>query len=81
METYLRYAPEADIIVGWRPAEELLDAAKNLQLFINPGVGVQGIIDLFKKVNQTRDITLVNGHGNTYFTSQHAPHNMQLHYS
>jgi len=33
---------------------------------------VQGIIDLFKKVNQTRDITLVNGHGNTYFTSQHA---------
>ncbi len=72
METYLKYAPEADIIVGWRPTEELLDAAKNLQLFINPGVGVQGIIDLFKKVNQTRDIILVNGHGNTYFTSQHA---------
>jgi len=71
METFLKYTPEADIIVGWRPTEELLINAKKLQLFINPGVGVQGIIDLFKKVNQTRDITLVNGHGNTYFTAQH----------
>lgn len=72
METYLKYAPKADVIVGWRPTEELLNATKKLQLFINPGVGVQGIIDLFQKINQTRDIKLVNGHGNTYFTSQHA---------
>jgi len=70
-ETFLKYAPNADIIVGWRPTEELLNAAGNLSLFINPGVGVQHLTDLFSKVTRDREITLVNGHGNTYFTAQH----------
>ncbi|NHJ85734.1 MAG: hypothetical protein FK734_09750 [Asgard group archaeon] len=70
--TILKYAPEADIIIGWRPTEELLNIAKKLRLFINPGAGVQLLIDLFKKINTTRDVVLVNGHGNTYFTAQHA---------
>lgn len=69
---YLELAPEADIIVGWRPTEELLSAAERLSLFINPGAGVQHLIDLFKKVNETRQVTLINGHGNAYFTAQHA---------
>lgn len=71
-ETYLKLAPKAQIIIGWRPTEELLNTAKNLSLFINPGVGVQHLTDLFRKVSQNRQITLVNGHGNTYFTAQHA---------
>ncbi len=71
-KTYLKYAPEVDIIVGWRPTEELLDTAKKLSLFINPGVGIQGIINLFQEINKKRKIVLVNGHGNTYFTAQHA---------
>lgn len=71
-DTYMRLAPHADIIVGWRPAKELLNAADSLSLFINPGAGVQHLIDLFKEVDQTRNITLVNGHGNAYFTAQHA---------
>ncbi|MHA1556216.1 MAG: NAD(P)-dependent oxidoreductase [Candidatus Heimdallarchaeota archaeon] len=71
-ESLIKLAPEADIIIGWRPTKNFLDAATILRLFINPGVGVQHLTDLFKELNQTRKITLVNGHGNTYFTAQHA---------
>ncbi|MGY5858039.1 MAG: NAD(P)-dependent oxidoreductase [Candidatus Thorarchaeota archaeon] len=71
-ENLLKHAPEAQIVVGWRPTREFLDTALNMKLFINPGVGVQHHIDVFKEITQTRDITLVNGHGNTYFTAQHA---------
>jgi phosphoglycerate dehydrogenase-like enzyme len=71
-ETFLKYAPQADVIVGWRPTEELLYTAEKLFLFINPGVGVQHLTELFQKVTQNRQIALVNGHGNTYFTAQHA---------
>lgn len=70
-EVWLRHAPEATVMIGWRPTEQVLLAAKQLQLFINPGAGIQHQIERFRKVNQTRDITLVNGHGNAYFTAQH----------
>jgi phosphoglycerate dehydrogenase-like enzyme len=70
-ETFMKYAPEADIIIGWRPTEELLNEAQKLRLFINPGVGVQHLTELFSKITRNRKITLVNGHGNTYFTAQH----------
>jgi phosphoglycerate dehydrogenase-like enzyme len=72
-ETFLKLAKEYDpqIIMGWRPTKELLEAASNLRLFINPGAGVQHLIPLFKDVTKNRKITLVNGHGNAYFTAQH----------
>lgn len=70
-ETLLQLAPEADIIMGWRPSKELLDAAINTKLFINPGAGVQHLIPIFKEVNEKRKLILVNGHGNAYFTAQH----------
>ncbi|MHA1636784.1 MAG: NAD(P)-dependent oxidoreductase [Candidatus Thorarchaeota archaeon] len=69
---YLKHSSDADIIVGWRPSDGLLDSAKKLRLFINPGAGVQHLIEPFRKVNETREVTLVNGHGNSYFTAQHA---------
>ena len=56
--------------LGGRPSIELLQSATNLKLYINPGVGVQHLIEMFLTVKQTRDITLINGHGNTYFTAQ-----------
>ncbi len=71
-ENLLKHAPEAHIVVGWRPTREFLDTASNMKLFINPGVGVQHHIDTFRELTQNRDITLINGHGNTYFTAQHA---------
>ena len=70
-DEFLKYAPGADIIVGWRPSERLLEQANNLRLFINPGAGIKHHIARFRKLNETRKITLVNGHGNSYFTAQH----------
>ncbi len=71
-EEYLSSAEYVDAIVGWRPTDELLEKAVKLRLFINPGAGVQHLVHRFKKLNETRKITLVNGHGNSYFTAQHA---------
>jgi len=68
----LKHAPDAHIIIGWRPTREFLDAALMMRLFINPGVGVQHHITTFRELSKTRNITLINGHGNTYFTAQHA---------
>ena len=70
-EIYLKYAPKSVIIVGWRPTKELLDKAKKLKLFINPGAGVQHLLELFDNIQKKRDVVLVNGHGNSYFTAQH----------
>jgi len=71
-EHLLQLAPSADLIVGWRPSSELLERARNLKVFINPGVGVQHHIKQYRDVYKQRGITLINGHGNTYFTAQHA---------
>jgi len=70
-DTLLTLAHKADIIVGWRPNKELLDASKKLKLFINPGAGVQHLLELFSEIQKERDIVLVNGHGNAVFTAEH----------
>ena len=70
LELIKEYKPE--IIMGWRPTKRLLEEAKNLKLFINPGAGVQHLIPLFSEITKEREIILVNGHGNSYFTAQHA---------
>jgi phosphoglycerate dehydrogenase-like enzyme len=70
-EFFLRYASKADIIVGWRPTQTLLDSASKLKLFINPGAGVQHLLEMFGKLQKKKDVVLVNGHGNAYFTAQH----------
>lgn len=71
-ETLLKHAPDAQIVIGWKPSRKFLDSALNLKMFINPGVGVQHHINTFREISKTRNITLINGHGNTYFTAQHA---------
>ncbi|MFW9904111.1 MAG: NAD(P)-dependent oxidoreductase [Candidatus Thorarchaeota archaeon] len=67
----LELAPKADIMVGWRVPDEVKLAATKIQLYINPGVGIKHHIEFFKKLNQTRKVLLINGHGNSYFTAQH----------
>ncbi|MGB1241627.1 MAG: NAD(P)-dependent oxidoreductase [Chitinophagales bacterium] len=64
-------AHKAHIMIGWRPKREWLWAAKDLQLYINPGTGVRGLIPLFKELNQERSVTLINGHGHAHLTAQH----------
>jgi phosphoglycerate dehydrogenase-like enzyme len=71
-KSFIELAPEANIMIGWRPSRELLNTAKKMSLFVNPGAGVQHHIEVFKEVNQEREVVLVNGHGNSYFTAQHA---------
>ena len=70
-EILLKIAPEADIIVGWRVKDEIKLAAKKMKLFINPGVGIKHHIEFFRKLNREREVLLINGHGNNYFTAQH----------
>lgn len=70
-EIIKEYYRNSNIIIGWKPNEEYIREAKNLKLFINPGAGVKHLIKLFKELNAERKITLVNGHGNSYFTAQH----------
>ncbi|MHA2211527.1 MAG: NAD(P)-dependent oxidoreductase [Candidatus Thorarchaeota archaeon] len=55
-----------------QPTREFLDAACKMRLFINPGAGVQHHLEPFRELNKTRKVILVNGHGNSYFTAQHA---------
>jgi phosphoglycerate dehydrogenase-like enzyme len=68
--TLVTLAPQAQVMVGWRPTPELLAAAESLELFINPGAGVQALVGLLRDAG--RAITLVNDHGNACATAQHA---------
>jgi len=70
-EALLKLAPKADIMVGWRVPDQVKLAATKMQLYINPGVGIKHHIEFFRKLNQTREVLLINGHGNSYFTAQH----------
>jgi len=63
---------EVDVLIGWRPSKILLESGKNIKVFINPGAGVNRLLDLFIELNRYRKITLINGHGNSYFVAQHA---------
>ena len=63
---------EVDVLIGWRPSKILLESGKSLKVFINPGAGVNHLIDLFIELNRNRKVTLINGHGNSYFVAQHA---------
>ena len=63
---------EVDVLIGWRPSKILLESGKNLKVFINPGAGVNHLIDLFIELNRYRKVTLINGHGNSYLVAQHA---------
>lgn len=71
-ETLIPLAKDAHIFIGWKPSEELLAAAQSLELFINPGVGVRHLMEPFRQSGLDKTVTLVNGHGNAYFTAQHA---------
>lgn len=62
----------ADAIVGWRPEKELLFSAKKLKLFINPGTGIKHQIENFRELSKIRKVKLINGHGHSYATAQHA---------
>ncbi|MBN1356630.1 hypothetical protein JXA40_10255 [bacterium] len=61
LETAAELAPKADILVGWRISEPLLNAAVKLKLIIIPAIGVDGQIPILKKYPH---IPVANSHGN-----------------
>jgi phosphoglycerate dehydrogenase-like enzyme len=63
---------DVDVLIGWRPSKILLESGKKLKAFINPGAGVNHLLDLFIEFNRDRKVILINGHGNSYFVAQHA---------
>ncbi|KKL56139.1 hypothetical protein LCGC14_2248390 [marine sediment metagenome] len=67
----LRIASKADILIEWQPSKKLLSSACTLKLFINPGAGVQHLIEPFRELNKKQNVLLANGHGNSYFVAQH----------
>lgn len=68
----IKFARTCDVMVGWRPSRELLEEAPRLGLFINPGIGVQHVLPLFRSFRSSRSIILANSHGNAGATAQHA---------
>ena len=70
-ESLEKIVPGAEVLIGWRPSKSILNHATNLKVFINPGAGVNHLLDLFIGLNKTKKITLINGHGNSYFVAQH----------
>jgi phosphoglycerate dehydrogenase-like enzyme len=70
-ESLLPLLPHADALIGWGSDEEAMSLATKATLFINPGTGISQHIELFRKLQKTRSITLVNGHGNSYSVAQH----------
>ncbi len=71
-ESLSKIVPNADVLIGWRPSKTILDRATKLKVFINPGAGVNHLLDLFTRLNKKRKVLLINGHGNSYFVAQHA---------
>lgn len=70
-EDLFRELPDADILIGWRSDLEMLSAAKKMKLFINPGTGINQHLENFRELRKTREVILVNGHGNSYAVAQH----------
>ena len=68
-EDYIKLAKEnnVEMIIGWRPSKDLIEASDNLRLVQNPGAGVTHLLSLFKD----SEVKLANCHGNSYFTAQH----------
>jgi phosphoglycerate dehydrogenase-like enzyme len=70
-EKLFKLIKDADVLIGWRPSLEILEHAEQMRSFINPGAGVHHLLEDFKEINKRRDVTLINGHGNSYFVAQH----------
>jgi phosphoglycerate dehydrogenase-like enzyme len=63
---------ETDVYIGWNPPEQLLRKSTTLKLVLNPGAGIWHQLKKLRDVYLDKGITLCNGHGNDYFTAQHA---------
>ena len=70
-EKLFKLIKDAQVLIGWRPSVELMEHAKNMSVFINPGAGIHHLLRDFREINKKRKVVLINGHGNSYFVAQH----------
>lgn len=72
--TLIHLAQDADILVGWRPSDAVLEAASGAAWIINPGAGIQHLVERVREHNVRRStpLQIANGHGNAYATAQGA---------
>lgn len=67
---YLKYAPDIDVIVGYKFSEELLKAAKRLKHIQVPWTGAETLD--FNLLKQFPKITISNSHSNSLAIAEHA---------
>lgn len=67
----LALVEQADVLIGWGSDMELLERARRMKLYINPGTGIRQHLDNFRGLRASRDVVLANGHGNSYAVAQH----------
>lgn len=70
-ETILNLASQANVLFGWRPTIELLNKAKNMQLYIQPGTGAENLVRVFKDYSRKNEVIVTNGHGHAFEVAQH----------
>jgi len=70
-ESMLKFAPETDIVIGWKVPDGFLEKAERLALYNTTGTGAQHLIGPFRELNKTRKVVLCNSHGNSYAVAQH----------
>ncbi len=73
-ETLIGLASNANVLVGWRPSDAVLETAYRARWIVNPGAGIQHLVDRVREHNGHRQTPLevANGHGNAYATAQGA---------
>ena len=62
---------EADILLGWRLPNEVLQQAKSCRLWVSPAAGIRHLVRQFRALEIGDKIVLANSHGNAYATAQH----------
>lgn len=68
----LKLSPETEIMVGWRPEMEYLEASTNLKLFIQPGTGAEHLVERFNQFSRKNEVITTNTHRSAYNCAQHS---------
>ncbi len=67
---------DIQVVIGWighnEVSRNICRKLSNLELIINPGVGIEKALPVMRELNKNKHVTLCNSHAHTYFTAQHA---------
>lgn len=66
------YQDTVEFLITWNPDEEFIEGTRQLEGLMIPGSGVSTRIPPLKTILQSKNIKLMNSHGNAYATAQGA---------